>query len=107
MDLGAHTYADPNLIAHARLLWGEVAMPVEEVGTRSVAPTVEIVTFLVQPDPAAMQVRVKLKVAGLVGNQQVRVDGDLGQSQARSGPGRMGGSPTSGFLAIPSPAPIG
>jgi uncharacterized protein YgiM (DUF1202 family) len=80
VDLGAHTYADPNLAAQAWLLWGEETIPVEEMGTRSVAPSVELSTFLVQPDPVAMQVRVKLKVAGLIGNQQVRVDGDLGQA---------------------------
>ena len=80
LDLGAHSYTDPTLAAQARLIWGKITIPVEEVGTRSVAPSVEVATFLVQPDPAAMQVRVKLKVAGLVGDQAVRVDGDLGQT---------------------------
>ncbi|MBP8125073.1 MAG: SH3 domain-containing protein, partial [Caldilineaceae bacterium] len=102
VDLGAHTYADPNLAAQARLLWGEFAISLEEVGTRSVAPSVEIVTFLVQPDPAAMQVRVKLKVAGLVGNHQVRVDGDLGQANTVRA-GADGGQSHEWLFSYPKP----
>lgn len=79
VELAAHTYADPNLANQARLLWGDQTIPAEEMGGRAVAPNVQLSTFLVQPDPSAMQVRVKVKVAGLEDGHQVRVDAGRGQ----------------------------